>query len=375
MAEQIRSFWSHLCGIFGAIFGMIAGGTLVTIEQADAVTGARTCGTTRANYSQKTLDNGAVVYTCYGGGWLCARVDSKSKYSSCYGNNLDGNGECYLINVYKNYPRYYTYFMGCADGYYSTEGIGYTTAISSNVSSSAAVPGLSMIQSLGATSGIGVRKGYNPFTRETTSCYTSDNVTFNTSTYELRGESAAFLGSPYNQAYERDPELITAGKCKKCPSYGEYAARSAGGTYAKSVSSCFMTSSEPRYDAADQPDGVATGTFIWTNLCNYDESSSDGTTGGDTTGGDTTGGSIAGLPSCERMKASGDCSIMLDDAGTNKITVNKIVRSITGLGLKEAKAIVDSAPKMVIEDFSCEAAECYKEIFDANNADVTITEY
>lgn len=54
MAEQIRSFWSHLCGIFGAIFGMIAGGTLVTIEHADGVATGKFVWTNSCFYEDDT---------------------------------------------------------------------------------------------------------------------------------------------------------------------------------------------------------------------------------------------------------------------------------------------------------------------------------
>ena len=52
--------------------------------------------------------------------------------------------------------------------------------------------------------------------------------------------------------------------------------------------------------------------------------------------------------------------VILKDAGANKIQVVKAVREITGLGLKEAKAIVDEAPKAVKEAVSKEDAESIK---------------
>jgi len=48
---------------------------------------------------------------------------------------------------------------------------------------------------------------------------------------------------------------------------------------------------------------------------------------------------------------------VLTDVGTNKINVIKVVREITGLGLKEAKAVVDEAPKPIKEAISKEEAE------------------
>ena len=52
--------------------------------------------------------------------------------------------------------------------------------------------------------------------------------------------------------------------------------------------------------------------------------------------------------------------VILKAAGTNKIAVIKVVREVTGLGLKEAKALVDEAPKPVKEGISKEDAEALK---------------
>ncbi len=52
--------------------------------------------------------------------------------------------------------------------------------------------------------------------------------------------------------------------------------------------------------------------------------------------------------------------VILKDAGANKIQVIKVVREITGLGLKEAKDLVDGAPKPVKEKVSKEEAEAIK---------------
>ena len=56
----------------------------------------------------------------------------------------------------------------------------------------------------------------------------------------------------------------------------------------------------------------------------------------------------------------------------NKVKVIKVVREVTGLGLKEAKEAVDSAPKMVKEGASKEEAEEIKAKFEAEGAKVTI---
>jgi large subunit ribosomal protein L7/L12 len=59
-------------------------------------------------------------------------------------------------------------------------------------------------------------------------------------------------------------------------------------------------------------------------------------------------------------------SVILKDGGPNKINVIKVVREITGLGLKEAKALVDEAPKPVKEGASKdEAAELKKKLTEA----------
>lgn len=59
-------------------------------------------------------------------------------------------------------------------------------------------------------------------------------------------------------------------------------------------------------------------------------------------------------------------NVELTDAGSNKIGVIKVVKEITGLGLKEAKDIVDAAPKMVKEGVAkAEAEEMKKKIEEA----------
>lgn len=61
-----------------------------------------------------------------------------------------------------------------------------------------------------------------------------------------------------------------------------------------------------------------------------------------------------------------DFTVVLKDGGANKINVIKVVREITGLGLKEAKALVDEAPKPVKEGVNKdEAAELKKKLTEA----------
>jgi len=64
--------------------------------------------------------------------------------------------------------------------------------------------------------------------------------------------------------------------------------------------------------------------------------------------------------------------VVLTDVGANKIPVIKVVREVTGLGLAEAKALVDGAPKTVKEGASKEDAEAIKEKFEAAGAKVEI---
>ena len=69
-------------------------------------------------------------------------------------------------------------------------------------------------------------------------------------------------------------------------------------------------------------------------------------------------GAVAGAA---EEKSSFD--VILKDAGANKIQVIKVVRDATGLGLKEAKDLVDGAPKTVKENVSKEEAEDLKAKF------------
>ena len=65
-------------------------------------------------------------------------------------------------------------------------------------------------------------------------------------------------------------------------------------------------------------------------------------------------------------------NVVLKDAGANKIQVIKVVRDITGLGLKEAKDLVDGAPKTVKEGASKEEAEEMKAKFEEAGAVVEL---
>ena len=79
-------------------------------------------------------------------------------------------------------------------------------------------------------------------------------------------------------------------------------------------------------------------------------------------------GAAAGAAAEEKT----EFDVVLTDVGANKIAVIKAVREATGLGLAEAKAVVDGAPKTVKEGVSKEDAEAIKEKFEAAGAKVEI---
>jgi large subunit ribosomal protein L7/L12 len=70
--------------------------------------------------------------------------------------------------------------------------------------------------------------------------------------------------------------------------------------------------------------------------------------------------------------AQTEFDVILDNGGANKIQVIKVVREATGLGLKEAKDLVDGAPKPVKEKISKDDAEKLKTALEAAGAKVTI---
>ncbi|MGO5165041.1 MULTISPECIES: 50S ribosomal protein L7/L12 [unclassified Candidatus Paralachnospira] len=64
--------------------------------------------------------------------------------------------------------------------------------------------------------------------------------------------------------------------------------------------------------------------------------------------------------------------VELTEVGPNKVKVIKVVREVTGLGLKEAKDVVDGAPKVLKEQASKEEAEEIKTKLEAEGAKVTL---
>ncbi len=85
-------------------------------------------------------------------------------------------------------------------------------------------------------------------------------------------------------------------------------------------------------------------------------------------------GAVAGAPAAGEAAAEEktEFDVILKSAGSNKIQVIKAVREITGLGLKEAKALVDGAPKPVKEGVSKEEAEKIAEKLRETGAEVEV---
>ena len=82
------------------------------------------------------------------------------------------------------------------------------------------------------------------------------------------------------------------------------------------------------------------------------------------------GGGAAAAAPVEEEKDEFD--VILTDAGAQKIQVIKVVRELTSLGLKEAKDLVDAAPKPVIEKANKEAAEAAKAKLEEAGASVEV---
>ena len=80
---------------------------------------------------------------------------------------------------------------------------------------------------------------------------------------------------------------------------------------------------------------------------------------------------VAG-PAAAAAEEQTEFTIMLLDAGDKKVNVIKAVRELTGLGLKEAKAVVDGAPGVVKEDVSKDDAEAAKKMLEEAGAKVEL---
>ena len=81
---------------------------------------------------------------------------------------------------------------------------------------------------------------------------------------------------------------------------------------------------------------------------------------------------VAAAPGAAAAEEKTEFDVVLTDAGASKIGVIKVVREITGLGLTEAKALVESAPKAIKEAVSKEDAQKFKEKLEAAGAKVEL---
>ena len=83
-------------------------------------------------------------------------------------------------------------------------------------------------------------------------------------------------------------------------------------------------------------------------------------------------GPAAGAPAAEAAEEQDEFDVVLAEAGSEKIKVIKEVRTLTSLGLKEAKELVESAPKPVLEKVSKEDADKAKEQLEGAGAKVEL---
>jgi large subunit ribosomal protein L7/L12 len=80
----------------------------------------------------------------------------------------------------------------------------------------------------------------------------------------------------------------------------------------------------------------------------------------------------AGAAPAEAVEEQDEFDVILDSDGGKKIQVIKVVRELTGLGLKEAKDLVEAAPKAVLEKANKENADKAKAKLEAEGAKVTL---
>jgi large subunit ribosomal protein L7/L12 len=83
-------------------------------------------------------------------------------------------------------------------------------------------------------------------------------------------------------------------------------------------------------------------------------------------------GAATGAAPVEEAAEQDEFDVILEAAGDKKIQVIKEVRTLTSLGLKEAKDLVDGAPKPLLEKVNKEAADKAKEALEAAGATVTV---
>ena len=81
---------------------------------------------------------------------------------------------------------------------------------------------------------------------------------------------------------------------------------------------------------------------------------------------------VAGAAAAAPVEEKTEFDVVLKSAGANKLAVIKVAREITGLGLKDAKDLVESAPKTINEAVSKEEAEKIAEQLKAAGAEVEV---
>ena len=85
------------------------------------------------------------------------------------------------------------------------------------------------------------------------------------------------------------------------------------------------------------------------------------------------GGMPGGGAAAAAVEEKTEFNVVLTEVGSNKINVIKVVREVTSLGLKEAKDLVESAPKPIKEGVPKEEAEAIKKKFEEVGAKVSIS--
>ena len=80
----------------------------------------------------------------------------------------------------------------------------------------------------------------------------------------------------------------------------------------------------------------------------------------------------AAAPVAAAAEEKTEFNVELTEAGANKIAVIKVVKEVTGLGLKESKELVDGAPKMIKEQLKKEDADALKKQLEEAGAKVTL---
>ncbi|MFG2038160.1 50S ribosomal protein L7/L12 [Dactylosporangium sp. NPDC048998] len=81
---------------------------------------------------------------------------------------------------------------------------------------------------------------------------------------------------------------------------------------------------------------------------------------------------VGAAPAVEEKEEQSEFDVILEGDGGKKIQVIKVVRELTGLGLKEAKDLVEAAPKAVLEKANKENADKAKAKLEAEGAKVTL---